>query len=69
MTETLGDALPKEIARVTNVIMPHYLECGPSGYFALAIMRDDLDRATKALAQGDVAAMAVAYEALKGWHE
>lgn len=39
----LGEALPKEMARVRDHVMPAYLDIGPSGAFALAFMRADLD--------------------------
>ncbi len=67
MTETLGEALPKEMARVRDVVMPCYQEIGDVGAFALAFMRRDLDRAAKALAEGDVAAMIEVYQALKDY--
>ncbi len=63
--ETLGEALPKEMARVRDVLMPRYLEIGPAGMFALTLMRADLDRAAKAMAEGDVAEMIRAYQSLK----
>jgi len=66
--DTLGDALPREMARVRDEVMPSYLEIGPAGAFALTFMRGDLDRAAKALAEGDVAEMIRAYEALKEYH-
>ena len=65
MSDTLGEALPREMARVRDKVMPAYIEIGPPGAFALAVMRADLDRATKALAEGDVVAMLQAYNALK----
>lgn len=65
---TLGDDLPKEMARVRDEVMPAYLEIGPPGRIALAMMRVDLDNAAKALAEGDVIAMIRAYEALKGYN-
>lgn len=64
---TLGEALPLEMARVRDKVMPAYLEIGPAGAFALAGMRADLDRAAKALAEGDVVEMLRVYESLKGW--
>lgn len=67
MTETLGDALPKEMARVRDVVIPPYIEIGPAGAIALMLMRADLDAAARAMAEGDVAGMIHAYEALKGW--
>lgn len=65
MTDTLGDALPREMARVRDQVMPAYIEIGPMGAFALSFMRQDLDLAAKALAEGDILAMIAAYEALK----
>lgn len=64
---TLGEALPAEMARVRDKVMPAYIEIGPPGQFALAMMRASLDVATKALAEGDVIAMMRAYEDLKGY--
>jgi hypothetical protein len=64
---SLGTDLPKEMARVRDVLMPQYLSIGPAGGFALTLMRGELDRATKALAEGDVVAMMQSYEALKGF--
>jgi hypothetical protein len=65
--KTLGDALPAEMARVRDEVMPAYVEIGPAGAFALAMMRRDLDEAARALAEGDVVAMIRAYESLKGY--
>ncbi len=65
MTDTLGDALPREMARVRDHVLPHYLEIGPSGMFGAAFIRADLDRAARALASGDIAEMISAYKALK----
>lgn len=65
MSDTLGDALPREMARVRDKVMPAYIEIGPAGQFALMFMRQDLDAATKALAEGDVIAMLRCYEKLK----
>ena len=67
MVDTLGDALPREMARVRDVVMPIYLEIGPSGQFALAMMRADLDAAAKAMAEGDVIGMMRAYAELKDY--
>jgi hypothetical protein len=64
---SLGEALPLEMARVRDVVMPPYIEIGPAGAIALAMMRRDLDLATKAMAEGDLAAMISVYESLKGW--
>jgi hypothetical protein len=66
VTDTLGDALPREMARVRDHVLPAYLEIGPVGAFGAMMIRRDLDAATKALAENDVVAMLRAYEALKG---
>ena len=63
--ETLGDALPKEKARVRDVLMPQYQSIGPAGGFALTLMRTCLDGATKALAEGDLPSMIRYYNELK----
>lgn len=63
--DTLGDALPREMARVRDEVMPAYAEIGPPGQFALAMMRASLDQAAKAMAEGDVVAMLRAYNDLK----
>ena len=63
--DTLGDALPREMARVRDVVMPAYQSIGPAGAFALAFMRRDLDEAARAMAEGDVVAMLRVYQSLK----
>lgn len=65
--DTLGDALPREMARVRDEVMPAYVEIGPPGAIALAMMRADLDAAAKAMAEGDIAEMIRRYESLKGY--
>lgn len=64
---TLGEELPREMARVRDEIMPAYVEIGPAGRFALAMMRADLDRAAKAMAEGDMVAMLRALQELRGY--
>ncbi|TAM15924.1 MAG: hypothetical protein EPN65_16550 [Pandoraea sp.] len=64
MTRSLADALPDEIARVTEVL-GHYIEIGPAGMFGAAIIRLALDKATRALASGDVVEMISAYRELQ----
>ena len=51
-TDTLGDALPREMARVRELI-PLY-DAVPMGYLAAGMMRQSLDVAARALAEGDV---------------
>jgi hypothetical protein len=65
-TDTLGDALPREMARVRDEVLPAYDEI-PSGAIAAQMMRHDLDLAIKALAEGNVIEIMRAYEAMKGW--
>lgn len=65
---TLGDALPREMARVRDEVMPAYQEIGVSGLFALRMMRADLDLAARAMAEGDTVTMLRVYESLKGYH-
>jgi hypothetical protein len=67
-TDTLGDALPREMTRVRKLI-PIYQSIGPAGGFAIAMMNQSLDEAQRALATGDVVAMIRVYEDLKGFHE
>lgn len=62
---TLGEELPKEMARIRDVLMPQYQSIGPAAGFALVMMRASLDRAAIAMAEGDLAAMIVAYKELK----
>jgi hypothetical protein len=62
---TLGEDLPKEMTRVRDELMPQYQSIGPAAGFALALMRHSLDRATKALAEGDLPAMISAYKELQ----
>ena len=64
-TESLGEALPREMARVRDEVMPPYRDIGPSGVPALMMMRHALDVAAKALAEGDVVMMVRIYQELK----
>lgn len=62
--KTLGDELPKEMARVRE-LLPMYREIGPAGFFALSMMNNDLDRAARAMAEGNVVEMIRAYQSIK----
>lgn len=64
---SLGEALPKEMARVRDEVMPAYHAIGSAGAFALSMMRRDLDLAAKAMAEGDAVAMLRVYESLRGY--
>ena len=63
--ETLGDALPKEIARVREVL-GHYREIGPAGAIGAMFIENDLQAADRAMMSGDVVAMMSALTALRG---
>lgn len=63
--ETLADALPKEMARVREVL-GHYKEIGPAGMFGAAFIEQDLRFADRAVMSGDVIAMMQALEKLRG---
>jgi len=64
MAESLAEALPKEQARVREVL-GHYKEIGPAGAFGAAMIEQDLSAADRAVASGDVVAMLRAYQTLK----
>jgi len=70
-TVTLGDGLPREMARVRDEVLPQFLAlrglpnviCEPQ----IAMIRQALDAAARAMASGDVVAMLRAYQDLKGY--
>lgn len=62
---SLGTELPKEMTRVRDEVMPAYIQIGPPGLLALTVMRVTLDRAQRAMSEGDVIAMMRVYEELK----
>lgn len=64
-SDTLADALPKEIERCQELLTA-YSEIGPAGVFGAMMIRRDIAAAHKAMMDGDVVAMLRAYEALKG---
>lgn len=69
--DTLGDALPREMARVRDEVMPQYQAVrrmsGVTVEPALYLMRASLDAAAKAMAEGDAVAMLRCYNDLKGY--
>lgn len=65
VSESLGTALPKEMERVRE-LLPLY-DSIPTGVFAATMMRNDLNLAAIALAEGDVVTMIRVYESLKGY--
>jgi hypothetical protein len=68
---SLAEALPNEIARVRDEVLPAYeallsmpnVLVGPQ----IAMMKHAMNEATKACAEGDVVAMMRWHEELKGW--
>lgn len=62
---SLGEALPMEIGRVMGVI--EIYATIPTGKFAIEMMKADINKATVAMAEGDVVAMIRAYQSLKTW--
>jgi len=64
MTDTLGDTLPEEIARVRQVLAT-YIEIGPPGQFGAMMIEESLRRAEIAVMRGDIVAMIQAYSDLK----
>ena len=63
--ETLAEALPKEMARVREVL-GHYKEIGPAGMFGATFIEQYLRAADKAVMSGDVVEMLKAYNKLRG---
>ncbi len=63
---SLGDELPKLMAQMRDELLPAYLSIGAAGAFGAHMIQAELDRATKALAEGDVIEMISCYESLKG---
>lgn len=66
-TETIGTALPAEMARVRDELMPMYQSIGPAGAFALAMMRQSLNEAARVMAEGDTVGMIRVLEDLRGF--
>lgn len=64
---TLAEALPQEIQRVAEVL-PLY-DAIPTGAFAATLMRQALETARKAIADGDLTAMVLSYVELKDFEE
>lgn len=65
MQDTLGTALPREMTRVRDEVIPTYYELGNEGKVGLRFIRNHLDEAQRALAETDVVAMIRLYRVLK----
>ncbi|MGE0334463.1 MAG: hypothetical protein AB7Q76_04170 [Gammaproteobacteria bacterium] len=66
--ETLGDAFPREQARVRRVLET-YREIGPVGAFGAMMIEQALQRADKAVISGDLAELIAAYKELQSIKE
>jgi hypothetical protein len=66
--ETLGEAFPKQQARLRE-LLAIYKGLGPVGTFGATLIEDCLKRADKAAIEGDVVAMIRIYEEMKGFKE
>jgi len=64
MSESLGDALPKEQERVRRVL-GYYKEIGPAGAFGAMMIEQSLRAADKAVMSGDIVEMIRAYKDLQ----
>ena len=64
MSDSLSDALPKELARVREVL-GHYKEIGAAGVFGAAMIEQSLSAADKAIISGDIVEMITAYKDLQ----
>lgn len=64
MSDTLGDAFPRELAR-NRQLLELYREIGPAGSFGAAMIQADIEAAEQALASGDVVEMLRAYPKLR----
>jgi hypothetical protein len=69
--DTLADALPREITRVRDEVLPAYEELRSLPNVVvepqIAMMKHAMNEAAKACASGDVVAMIRWHEELKGW--
>ena len=68
MSESLGEAYPKEQARMRTVL-GHYKEIGPEGQFGATMIEDVLRRADEAAVAGDLAQMIRRFQEMKGVSE
>ena len=68
MSETLGESLPKECARVRKLITQYRDPLlNGAGEIAARMMELSLQEADRAMISGDIAGMIAAYEDLKGF--
>ena len=65
MTVSLAEELPKEMARVRELLKGYY-EIGQAGQFGAFMLEKSLKETDEAVASGDVVAMIRAFGKLKG---
>lgn len=65
MDESLGEALPKEIERVQEIIKIY--EEHPAGIITASFMRAEIKVAMEAMIKGDIVQMIQSYIGLKEW--
>lgn len=65
MSDSLAEALPREIERVQE-LLPLY-DVVPMGFIAAGMMRASIKASHAAMVSGDVIAMLQCYEDLKGY--
>jgi hypothetical protein len=64
LSESLGEAFPREQARVREVLK-RYQEIGPAGFFGATQIELTLATADRAAASGDPVAMLESYKAMR----
>lgn len=64
MSESLGDALPREVKRCQELVAV-YKSLGPVGAFGAAAIQANIARALKAMIEQDTVAMIAVYQDLK----
>lgn len=64
---TLAEALPHQMARVRDHILPAYVALGQEGEPYAGLMSMDLEAASQALASGDLIGMARVFDSLRDW--
>lgn len=62
---SLGEALPREIERVQELIKEY--ESVPMGHIAASMMKADIKKAHDAMISGDIVGMVRLYAELKGY--
>jgi hypothetical protein len=67
MTDTLGDALPRELARVRKLAQHYRSLDGGVGVPAAILMELNIDHANKAMIEDDLVGMIREYKQLVEW--